>query len=135
MNRVFILVLALGWAVPAAAGDEEKGTPYTEVRDNIVLMDDMVRQLDKIIEKRGKRGHGRSMACLTEHRDAVDSLRGLAQAERAKMVDAMAEGRTEEVEQASVNVSLWTIKARVHVEAVGECPDERDDEALKEDKD
>ncbi len=135
MDRSLFLVLALGLSQPAWAEDDEKATPYTEVRDNIGHMDDMIRQLDKIIEKRGKRGHGRSMACLTEHRDAIDSLRGLAHAERARLVDALAEGRTEEVQQASVNVSLWTIKARVHVEAVGQCPDERDDEALKEDGD
>jgi|GEM_PF-6008588 len=130
MKRSRSIALVAAFASPAAA-ESLSETPYGQVRTAVEGMEGLITDLDEKIERRRNRNRGKAVECLQDHRASIASLRDLSSIQRARLVEAMADGEPLVVEEAHRNVMLWHIKARVHHDAVGACPSQSEYDLAK----
>ena len=97
-------------------------TPYGQARQAVDSISELVVEMSEDIDARLVNGEeGPVLDCLQSHRTATITLRDLADAERARLVEALADGDQATVTLAHRNVMLWHVKAKVTAEEAGEC--------------
>lgn len=131
-RSLWIALVAPVFAATATEAAATAESPYSQVRTAVEEMDAILVDLDQRIERRKQKPRGKAVECMQEHRAAVASLRDLSRIQRARLVEAMADGQPRAVESAHRNVMLWHIKARVHKDAVGACPSQHEYDLAKD---
>jgi hypothetical protein len=97
-------------------------TPYGQSKAAVEFIRDLVAEMNQDVDARLLDGEeGPSIDCLQSHRTTAATLQRLAEAERARLVEALADGDQSAVSVALRNVMLWQVKAKVTAEQAGEC--------------
>ena len=124
--RPIATVLLALLAGPALAEQSTASSPYNQVRAAIASMEGLEARLARDVER--GRGNARSKAieCLSEQHASIESLLDLARAERARLVEAMADHDERSVSRAHRNVMLWNVKANGVADKVSSCPTQRE---------
>jgi len=97
-------------------------TPYGQSKEAVEFIRGLVDEMSRDIDSRLLDGEdGPVIDCLQSHRSTTFTLQELAEAERARLVEALADGDQPAVAVALRNVMLWQVKAKVTVDQAGEC--------------
>jgi len=122
LASVAFVTLGLTLSTAADAKERMARTPYGQSKEAVDAMSKLVRDLDQDVDARLLEGQeGPAIDCLQTQRTTATTLRDLAMAERARLVEALADGDQAAVAKAHRNVMLWHVKAKVASETAGEC--------------
>ena len=120
------ITLGLTLSTAVDARQRMARTPYGQSKAAVESIRDIVVEMNQDIDARLLDGEeGVVIDCLQSRRTSVATLQSLAEAERARLVEALADGKQPAVTAALRNVMLWQVKAKVTAEQAGECGAER----------
>jgi hypothetical protein len=117
-------------ASPAAFADEEV-TRYAHVKVALAEIEAHAAELDHRIERRIQRKRGPSLSCLQGHRAAVEARATLAARERSALIEALADGELERVDQHHRAIAIAQVQVRAQLQEANTCPLEREEKPAR----